>query len=243
MRSASPAIAATALLATGLAGCAESTQTRNDRARLEAERELAARKPQRVTRANPAVRVEDVGLVRGARGAAIVVALRSTATRPLTDVPIAVGVRTSGGARRVLNGAPRLGWFSTHVPAIPAGGSTTWVFRTRRAVPAGGRPFARAGVAAAPPLSEATSLPVLRAVPQEPGRARAARVRVSNASDVPQSAVQVYATARRDGRWVAAGRSATGPLQPGASTTVTVPLTGRPRGGAVRLQVSPTIFD
>lgn len=243
MRSASATIAAAALAAAGLAGCADSTQTRNARAKLGAERELAARKPQRVTRGNPAVRVEDVGLVRGARGAAIVVALRSNATRPLTDVPIAVGVRTRRGERRLLNAAPRLGWFSTHVPAIPARGRTTWVFRTHRAVPTGSRPFARAGLAATPPLSHATSLPVLRAAPEAPARGRAARVTVHNASDVPQTAVQVYATTRRDGRWVAAGRFATGPLAPGASATVTVPLTGRPRGGAVRFEASPTIFD
>lgn len=242
MRSAS-AIAALGVAALPLAGCADSTQTKNERARLQAERELASRKAQRVTQTNPVVRVEDVGLVRGRRGAALVVALRSRASRPLTDVPIAVGIRTRRGTRQVLNDAPRLGWFSTHVPAIPAGGTTTWVFKTRRPLPAGARPFARAGVLPATPLSEASTLPAVRAVPQTRPSRRTARVTVTNVSDIPQAAVQVVATARRDGRWVAAGRAATPALEPGASTTVTVPLAGRSRGGELRLDASPTIFD
>lgn len=236
-----PLAAAAALSALGLAGCADSTQTKNERARLGAQRELASRTPQRVTRTNPALRVDAVGLVRSRRGAAIVVALRSRASRPLTDVPIAVGVRTPTGTRRVLNARPRLSWFSTHVPAVPAGGTATWVFRTRRPVPAGS-PFARPGAGPTPPLSEATTIPAVAAISRAAGR-RAARVTVTNRSGVPQTAVQVYATARRDGRWVAAGRAATAPLAPGASTTVTVPLAGRARGGALQLHASPTIFD
>ena len=242
MRSASPLLAAAALALLGLAGCGDSTQLKNDRAEVEAKRVLGGREARSVTRPNPDVRVEDVAIVRDRRSTAIVVDLRSSAPRPLTDVPIAVGVRTASGSRRTLNAARGMGWFQTHVPAIASGGRATWVFRTRRATPAG-RPFAKVGALSGTPISRARSLPPIEVSAQAGSRSRAARVRVENASDVPQAALQVYAVATAGARTVAAGRAAIRRLAPGASTTVNVPLTGRPRGTALRLQAPPTIFE
>ena len=234
------ALAAVALLALG--GCADSTQRRSERAELQAKRRVAGRDPQRVVRRSPDVHVEDVALVRDSRSAAIVVDLRSSAARPLTDVPIAVGVVGARGRRRPLNGRPGLSWFQTHVPAIAAGGRATWVFRTTRRAGVRGRPFAVAGALPPQPLSSARSLPSIEASSLA-ATGRTARARVQNASDVPQSGLQVYAVERSRGRYVAAGRAALATLAPGTSTTVRVPLTGDSRGSTPRILVTPTIFE
>jgi hypothetical protein len=222
-----------AVLALGGVTACDSTQNKNERAKLGATRILESRKPQRVTQANPNVAVTDVALVRGRRSAAIVVELRSRAAEPLTDVPIAVGV-----GKVTLNERRRLDWFQTHVPAIPAGGSVTWVFETRRPLKRPGRPFARVGVPQTPPISHAQSLPTINAS-SEPG----GRVVVENDSDVPQYGLQVYALARDGGRYVAAGKASLEHLGTGGSKTVRVPLTGRPEECRLTVHAIPTIFQ
>jgi hypothetical protein len=225
------------LLAGGLSGCV-STQQKNARAKLAATRLLEGRRALRVGAPNRLVAVESVGVVRGGRRTAVVVELRSRAAEPLTDLPVAVGVRTAGGRRVVLNARRGLGWFETHVAALDGGGGATWVFTTRRPVPAG-RPFAVVGAAGGGPAvaSRARSLPAVRAAVVD------GRVAVSNDSDVPQRDVQVFAWARRDGRWVAAGRAAVRELAPGAQATVSPPLAGSARAGELRAAAIPTIFE
>jgi hypothetical protein len=240
-----------ALLALGLLSGCDSTQSKNERAKLRATRELASREPLRLGRANPDVRVERVSLVRGARSSAFVVDLRSRAVMPLTDVPIAVGVRRPGGRRVKLNGGRNQDWFQTHVPALPAGSTATWVFQGPRRVP-GGRPFARVGVPALPAISRASSLPRIDATP---ARAKAAstrarhrgrpatRVVVENDSDVPQYGLQLYALVLDRGRYVAAGRATITHLGTGRRVTASVPLTGHARPRALRVHAIPTIFE
>jgi hypothetical protein len=250
------AVASLALLAS--VGC-DSTQDKNARAELQAKRELASRELPAVRRAHPDVRVERVGLVRGAAkgSAAIVVELSSTAAQPLTDVPIAVGVRGRGG-RRLLNAKRNLDWFQTHVPAIPADGTVTWVFKGARDIAAGDRPFAKVGLprrlssASSLPRVDATAEPAAAAVARKPAKAGkkprtakapAARVTVDNASDVPQFGLQVYAYARRGNRYVAAGKTEVAELGSGQRRTVAVPLAGAARERSLRVEAIPTIFD
>jgi hypothetical protein len=240
--SVSPLVALAAVALLVLSGCADSTQLKNDRAELQAKRRVASREAQQVTRPSTDVHVTDVALVRDSRSAAIVVDLRSSAARPLTDVPIAVGVVGAGGRRRPLNARPGLSWFQTHVPAIAAGGRATWVFRTRRSARTHGRPYATAGALPQPALSSANALPSIEASPAG-GAGRTASARVENASDVPQSGLQVVAVERSAGRYVAAGRAALAALAPGASATVRVRLTGSPNGRAIRFLATPTIFE
>lgn len=230
-----------ALLALGgFAGC-DSTQNKNERAKLRATRELASRELQRAGRPNPDVHVTRVTRVRGKRSTAIVVDLRSSADEPLTDVPITVGVRTSGGRRLPINARKNLDWFQTHVPAIAAGGNATWVFERTRPVPAG-RPFARVGVPDSPSISHSSSLPQIEATAAgESGRA--ARVLVSNSSDVPQYGLQVYALVSRGGRYVAAGKTEIAHLGTGQRTTARVPLIGSARTRPARVHAVPTTFQ
>ncbi len=205
VRSASPLIGLGLACLLLLGGCADSTQRKSERAELAAKREVASRKAQQVTQPSPDVHVRNVALVRDRRSTAIVVDLQSSATKPLTDVPIAVGVRRPGGARRALNAQPGLGWFQTHVPAIPAGGRATWVFHTKRATAKRSQPFATVGAQTSPALSRASTLPAIEVSPAPGSAGRTARVRVENASAIPQSALQVYAVASAGGRYVAAG--------------------------------------
>lgn len=253
-----------ALLAATFAGCV-STQRRNERARLTATRVVEGRRAQQVARPGREVAVTGVQVVRGGGRTAVVVSLRNDATRPLTDVPVTVGVRTAGGRAVVLNGRRGLGWFEKHLPAIAAGGRATWVFATRRPVPAG-RPFARAGAPGGGDVvaSAATALPRVTAAVVEAAAGRAAaggraargggragataravrvRVAVANDSDVPQAAVQVYALARDGGRWVAAGRATVRALEERGRATVAVPLAGATGRGELRVHAIPTIFE
>jgi hypothetical protein len=238
----------TTLVLGALPGC-DSTQQKNARAQLVAQRELASRKLPDVRPGSP-VAVTRTSLIRGRRSTAFVVDLRSRAAKPLTDVPIVVGVRTPGGRREPLNARKGLDWFQTHVPAIAAGGRATWVFERKRSVTAGARPYARVGIPASPALSDADSLPTVEATARtEPvslerrrRRRSSARVEVANVSDVPQYELQVYALVRAHGRYVAAGKRAIEHLGTGERTTVTVPLTGRARRQGLRAHAIPTIF-
>lgn len=235
---------AVALLAPGvLTGC-DTTQRQNARAKLRAEREIASRIPVRIARPHPQVRVTGVTLLRRGGRPTVVVDLRSSAPRPLTDLPILVGVRSGGGRAVALNRRGGLGWFQTHVPAIPAHGSVTWVFSGPRRAQATGRPFAAVGLPAAPVLTRAGSLPAIEAVAAPGGgRELAARVRVRNASDVPQYGLQVYALAGSAGRYVAAGKTSLVHLGTGASATVAVPLSQRVEPRRLRVHAVPTIFE
>jgi hypothetical protein len=231
-----------AFAVTALAGC-DSTQQKNARAELKAKRELGSRELPATARRNPHVRVERVALVRGKAGSgAIVVKLRGTGPKPLTDVPIAVGIRGSDGQSRLVNAKRHLNWFQTHVPAIPAGGTVTWVYKGARGVKGGDRAFAKVGVPAKPVLSSASSLPQIDAAPTSGGGAKR-RVSVENVSDVPQYGLQVYAFARRGGRYLAAGKTEIEHLGTGQRVTVAVPLTGSARKQPLRVEAIPTMFD
>jgi hypothetical protein len=226
----------------GLGGCV-STQQKNERAKLVAARELGSRRGQRVLRVSPHVRVTDAALVRGRRASAIVVTLRNLTMRALVDVPIAVGVGRRDGRRTALNAGRDLDWFQTHVPAIEGGGHATWVFLTRRPVPAGGRAWARVG-AGAVALRAGAALPRIEATvvaPREP--VRRVRVRVDSRSEVPQHGLQVYALVQRDGRWVAAGKAAIRHVGTGGRATTVIALAGAAGRRPVRVHAIPTIFE
>ena len=220
-----------------LSGCV-TTQDRNARAKLSAERQVAARVPLRLGARNPEVDVTTAALVRARGRTAVVVDMRSRARSPLTDLPIAVGVRTRAGKELALNGGRDLDWFATHVAALAPGATTTWVFTARRRVPAGARAYAQVGVPTTVAASRAASLPDLQA-----GDVGGGRVRVRNVSDVPQVDLPVYAVARAGGRYVAAGRASIPKLRGNGEATVAVPLIGAHSTRQVQVHVLPTIFE
>jgi hypothetical protein len=220
-----------------LTGCV-TTQDRNARAKLSAERQIAARAPLRLGAPNPEVGVAGAALVRARGRTAVVVELRSRARTPLTDLPIVVGVRTRDGKTLTLNGGPNLDWFETHVAALAPGATTTWVFTARRRMPSGARAYARVGVPSTTPASRASSLPRLQAIDLGGGR-----VRVRNGSAVPQVDLPVYAVARARGRYVAAGRASIPKLSGDGEATVSVPLVGAHDALPTQIHALPTIFE
>jgi hypothetical protein len=231
----------------GLSGCV-STQDKNARAKLVADRTIEGRKPLWLGGRSRDVRVLHVDRVRGRRGGALVVTLRNRGASALTDVPVVVGVRGADGRRTKLNGGRGLAWFQTHVPAIGAGETTTWIFTTRRALP-GGRPYAVAGRAdesGAPPRIAATverAPAARRAAARRHGAPTAVRVAVVNESDVPQFGLQVYAVVRAGGRVVAAGTATVRHLGSRGRASARVALFGAPGGHTVRVHALPTIFE
>ncbi len=233
------AVAMSGLALVTAAGC-DSTQDKNARAQLVAERQLQSRERLDVARANRDVDATGVSIVRGSRSSAIVVDLHNRSDRTLTDVPIEVGIRDPD-ERHALNAQRNLDWFQTHVPAVPAGGATTWVFKQRKAAPRG-RPYARVGVLPPETLSRTSSLPRLVATASRVAPA-IADVTVENPSDVPQYGVQVYAFVRAGDRYLAAGKAGVEHLGTGKDAVVRVPLTGRTSRGALRVFAVPTIFE
>jgi hypothetical protein len=237
----------------GLSGCV-STQDKNARAKLVANRTIEGREPLSLGGSSHDVRVLHVDRVRGRHGGALVVTLRNRGEQPLTDVPIAVGVRAADGRRTELNGGRGLAWFQTHVPAISAGETTSWIFITRRALP-GGQPYAVAGTATASGALPRITATVERAPAARRaahGRRRAVRhstassaVRVAlvNDSDVPQFGLQVYAVVRAGGRVIAAGTATVRHLSSRGRAGARVALFGAPGGHTVRVHAPPTIFE
>jgi hypothetical protein len=237
------ALASAAVLGTSLSGCV-STQHKNARAKLVAERVLEGRKPLWLGGRSREVRVLHVARVRGRHGGALVVTLRNRGERSLTDVPIVVGVLAADGRRTELNDGHGLAWFQTHVPAIGAGETTTWVYTTRRPLPTG-RAWAVAGQARTARALPRIATTVERVtVPARRGaKSAAVRVALVNGSDVPQFGLQVYAVVRAHGRVVAAGASTVRHLGSRASGSARVALFGAPGRHAARVHALPTIFD
>lgn len=238
--------AAPVLLLTATAGCA-TTQQEAARLQLGSARIRATQVGVRVRASNPEISVQGVGLVAG-RGheRAIVVRLRNLAAHPVSDLPISVGVIDGRGHRTYLNAAAGIQYFLTHIPAVPAGGSLTWVFTTRRALPPGARPFAVVGREVPPLVGALHALPKLAVTTVgeivRSNASRHVRVTVRNLSSIPQYGLQVYVVARRTGRYVSAGRATIDHLGQGASTVLDMALVGAGRAAPLTPQASPTVF-
>jgi hypothetical protein len=242
VRSARPALTAlgAGAVAAGLAGCV-TTQEENSWLLLRNARQLAAESTVHVTVENPLVRVKSIEIVRGRGSNALVVSVANLGSRPLTDLPISVGVVAHRSAPVYLNGRANIDYYDTHVPAIPPHATTSWVLPGIRTLPAG-RVFARVGAARDPSSTTVAALPRIGAVQLADGGADRLRIRLSNDSSLPQYTVQVYAVALRHGAAVGAGRTALFELNGGSRATVGLTLAGRTTDAQLELYAPPTIF-
>jgi hypothetical protein len=223
-----------------LAGCA-TTQDRNARAKLDATRLLAARKPTRVTEPNPDVRVGKVALLHHDGEVAVVVELHNTTPGPLTDLPITVGLQRDG--RRVaLNAGGGRGYFQSHVAAIAGDGEARWVFTAKGVKDLSGEPFAVVGRPVAPAISSASALPAISAAAASP-LGPSVRVSVRNGTDVPQYTLPVYAFARRGTRYTAAGRGTLHHLGTGQAKELKLALVGTTGGAELSVQAVASMFE
>jgi hypothetical protein len=230
--------------ALGLAGCV-TTQQKNARTLLLNARTLASEARVRVTRETRDVKVVRIELVRGVRGAsdAVAVLLRNVSGRPLTDLPISVGITMPGGHLRYLNGRANIDYYDTHVPAIPADASVSWVLPgVRLTKTEAARMFAEVGAARPPASTSSRTLPRIEAARAGGALSEPLRVAVANDSGVPQYGLQVYAVAVRNGRYVGAARAALTELDGGSRATIGLPLIGTASGATVALYAPPTIF-
>ena len=229
-----------------LAGCT-TTQQKAARVQLNDARIRASEVATVVTAGNPAVRVGSVSLISGRGRTALLVVIHNLVNKPISDLPILVGVRTGAGKRVYLNAAAGLPYFASHLPGIAAGGTLHWVFTTARKLARNARPFALVGPAPQPPLTIAGSLPEITA--RVLGRSTIAdrpaelRLVVHNLSSVPQYQLQVYAYARGERDYLAAGSATIANLSGGSTTTVRLRLAGRPGRAPVQVEASATIYD
>jgi hypothetical protein len=232
-----PAAIATAV---ALCGCV-TTQQRNARTVLLNERTLATETTVRVTYQNPLVRVEGIALIRSGADVGFAVRVANMSPRPLTDLPISVGVIGVGGRKLYLNGAANTGYYEAHVPSIAPRAQGVWVLAGGERTPVGGRPFALVGVAGEPPTTTVRALPQIAAVARVT-IAGQLRVALTNPSGIPQYGLQVYAVASRSGRAVAVGRATVAQLDGGARASVSLGLVGSPAGAHVQVYALSTIF-
>jgi hypothetical protein len=227
-----------AVAAALLAGCT-TTQQKSARAKVVANRLLAARKPLVVRHANPDVVVVRSVLVRGGRDAAVLVRLRNRSSHVVEDLPINVGLRVPRRRTVWLNRRGGGDYLRTHVAAIPARDDATWILTVGRRAPARARVLARVGVQPAGEPRPVSNTPALRASAHGVSR-HAVLADVANRSAIPQYGLGVYAYATRAGRVVAAGRAVVKHLGTGGRESLRIPLVGRPHGAVVTLALAPT---
>jgi hypothetical protein len=174
-----------------------------------------------------------VTLISARTRTAVVVTLHNTASSPVSDLPLLVGIARG----HFLNAAAGRPFFQTHVPAIAAGGSLRWVLTVGRGLPRGSVPFARVGVASGDTATTVKTLPEVQIA------RRGGVITVRNGSSVPQYQLPVYAVASRGGRYVAAGQTTIADLGSGAQVRLRLSLVGNPSGATLSLEAPPSTFN
>lgn len=216
-----------------LTGCA-TTQQEAARLRLNDARIRASQAPLELVGRDRTVSVTSIAVIAG-RSAAVIVTLRNNGARPVSDLPLLVGI-TSRGKRTYLNQAAGETYFQNHVPAIAAHGLLRWVLTPGRSLPTASVPFVRVGIAVGDTATTISTLPLLRI------GSRDGLVEVNNTTSVPQYQLPVYAVAVRRGRDVAAGQTTIAYLGSEANVQLRVPLIGSTSGAILSLEAPPTIF-
>ena len=223
-----------------LPGCT-TTQDTAARLRLHSARLVASRKPIEVGRPSRDVTILRATSIRGKSGTAIVVELHNRSGQVAHDLPLAAGVKTSGGVS-YLNRRPRTPYFQAHTPVIAAGDAATWVFATSKKAPFGPA-VARVGAKPSTPLETGGSLPGIEAsatLAKGKGKAAIAEVEVHNDSGVTQYDLAPYVVATKKGKPVAAGEASVTKLDPGDTQTIDIKLIGNARGASLRAYAAPT---
>jgi hypothetical protein len=230
----------------GLAGCA-TTMQEAARLQLNDARIRASQVPTRVTTAGHVLHVESVTTVTGGGRTAFVVRVTNPSRRPVSDLPISVGVRVRGRRPLYVNALSPLefSYFDAHLPVVPAGSTLTWVYTTHRHLPAAGRTFALVGAKPSPPAPAPARLPVIRATTgaAEARTGQGLNVVLQSLTTVPQYQLQLYAFAERRGRVVAAGNVTVAELGGQATRRLTLGLLGRPGSAPIRVEAHPTTFQ
>ena len=225
-----------------LAGCT-TTQQKAARLQLNNARLRLNETRLRLGDRSSEVRVDSVDLVatRTRAEAAVVVTIRNQTSKPVSDLPVLVGLSLRGGHRTNLNAAAGLSYFRNHLPAIPSHGELNWVLTLHRRLPAGAKPFAIVGTASPTTATAIGALPAVRVTSVKTSGSDTSFT-VLNSSSVSQYQLPVYAVARRGQRWVAAGQTTIDELDGGHSAQLRLALVGNPAGASLSFEAPPTIF-
>jgi hypothetical protein len=233
----------TALLVTAglLAGCT-TTQHEAQRMQVDSARERAAVLTTKVTSANPLVGASVSAAVAQGGKTALIVSVHNSGHKAVTDLPISVGYSLPGRRRVYLNAGAGLYYFQAHLPAIFAGQSRVWVYTANRALPDGARLFADVGSKPSVPalLTESN---VRIGLKLDGSTGTKLQIGLENSTSVPQYQLQLYAYAKRGGRYVAAANHTVTDLGAGSHQNLTLKLVGAAQGATVQVEAIPTILQ
>lgn len=195
-----------------------------------------------VGRVDRRIRILSTAIVHDANGTAAVVAVRNTGPRAMADAPIAIDVLGAGRRSIFRNNSPGLETSLTHVPLLLPGRRVDWV--NDQVLPTGTPTgvVARIGggrsLGSPPPRIEIQSI----RLGYDDVSGWTASGTVHNASRVAQLRLVMFATARRQGKIVAAGRAIVTRLLPGTSTHFHAYFIGNPRGAQLSITAPPSII-
>ncbi len=224
-----------------LAGCT-TTQHQAARMQVDSARGRAALLSTKVTAANPLVTASVSATVAQGGHTAFVVSVRNVGRKPVTDLPISVGYSLPGRPRVYLNAEEGLQYFQSHLPALFPGKPRVWVYTATRLLPKGAQLFATVGDK--PSVSALLSEPDVHVALKLDGVSdNRLRIGLQNSTSVPQYQLQVYAYARRGGRYVAAGNATVTDLGAGSTQKLSLPLVGAAQGATVQVEAIPTILQ
>jgi hypothetical protein len=231
-----------------LAGCA-TTQQEAARLQLNSARIRTAEQKTIVGSAGSAVEVSDVSLLSAAGAHTFVVTVHNRRSSAVTDLPISVGVSSSGHRRLDLNAhsTDELSYYDAHLPRIAAGGSLTWVFTSSSKLPPRAHPFALVGAHPSPATSAGASAPAIAAhVTGTQGAHHGGavlEVTLRNGSAIPQYQMPIYAVAQRGRRVVAAGELIVPHLGSRKTLSVRVPIRGSLSDARIKVAALPAIVQ
>ncbi len=236
-----PIVAVVACAAFAFAGC-ESTQSKSAKLAAKAGG-LEEQAGLSIKRVSKDVKVARRVLLKDANGAAVVVVLRNTSKKTQVHVPLLIDVRAKGGKSLFRNDDPGLEESLTGASVLLPGQTLMWV--NDQVIMAGkpARVRAKVGVARgkAPPRLPKVNLSEPK-FETDPTSGTLAVGKATNASQIEQRNLTVFAVARRGNRIVAAGRGAIERLKPGDTATYQVFFIGNPKGARVTLAAPPTTF-
>jgi hypothetical protein len=231
-----------------VSGCS-TTQDEAARLQLNSARIRAAEVRTVVRTAGARLRVTRLSVLSDSRGTAFVVQVRNAGARAVADLPISIGVREPHRGRVYLNAtsSQELSYFDSHLPAVAAGQSLTWVYTINRTFGRPTQPFALVGDTSTPVVTRAGegTPPVIhvRAISRMAAAGGGSRLRVSlhNTSSVPQYQLPVFAVGVRGRREVAAGELTVPHLGSHRTESLTFSVIGPLAHVRLELAATPTI--
>ncbi len=195
-----------------------------------------------VGRVDRRIRILSTAIVHDANGTAAVVAVRNTGPRAMADAPIAIDVLGAGRRSIFRNNSPGLENSLTHVPLLLPGQRVDWVndqvLPTGTAVGLVARIGAGRSLGSPPPRIETRSVHLS----YDDVSGWTADGTAVNASHVAQLRLVLFATARHQGKIVAAGRAIITRLMPGKSARFHAYFIGNPHGAQLSISAPPSII-